>query len=138
VEGLLDILWHPYFTDPEFGSDRAAAASTLISWVSSLAGGAWIATLDEVARWWDGRRGFAICGGGREGGRIGLQFRASEAVGEVGLIPVPRSSDIRIEASSGCDARIEIDEESSRVITGSMGAGSELTLSLVPREKRGV
>ncbi|MFH1278338.1 MAG: polysaccharide deacetylase family protein [Candidatus Eisenbacteria bacterium] len=134
VGGLLDILWHPYFTDTDLGEEREHQLRGLLAWMAGWRGEAWIATLDEVAAWWNARRRAASAGAWRAAGRTFVRHRFEEGVAAATLTPAPTASDIRIESAEGLKAEVFAGPAGPRVSIRDAGTGAEIVLSLRPRK----
>ncbi len=137
VGGLLDILWHPYFTESVEGDGREELTRTLLEWVASQAGHAWVATLEDVALWWEERRALHLAGVDSDGHRTLLRYRCGSAIRSAGLTPVPPQSDMRMEESTGGKkSEIAGSDDNPHMITGDLERGSEMIISLAPRHRQ--
>jgi len=137
VGGLLSILWHPYFVNREFGSEREDAFLSLLDWMEGQKRSAWITTLDEAHRWWEARRLFSIPSVSMDGERTRLFCRFGAPLSSARLTALPTSSDIRIEGTKGLRASLGGTAERRSVDLSEIEGGGEITLSLLPRRRRG-
>lgn len=132
VGGLIDILWHPYFTDPDLGEERQHQFRGLLAWMAGWRGEAWIATLDEVASWWNARHLAAGAGAWRREDRTFVRHRFPEALPAATLTPAPAASEIRIESAEGVTAETVDGPAGRRVAIRSASRGGEIVVSLRP------
>jgi hypothetical protein len=137
VGGLLSILWHPYFVSRELGAEREGAFLSLLDWMEGERRSAWIATLDEAYRWWEARRLFSIPSSSMDGERTRISCRFGAPLPSARLTPLPLSSDIRIEGTNGLRAAPGGTGEQRSVDLSEIEGGGEITLSLLPRRRRG-
>ncbi|NNE08991.1 MAG: hypothetical protein HKN20_10570 [Gemmatimonadetes bacterium] len=126
AEGLVDVLWHPYFVDSDLGPDRERATIAMLDWASSS--GAWVAGLDRIDEWWRARNAFRMIETGVAAGEERIVFRADAPIRELALTLEGADSDIRIAGTDGIEARW-----SGARITVDAEAGGTMTLS---RKKR--
>ena len=132
VGGLVDILWHPYFIDDDLGPEREARFHGLLSWISGWKKEAWVATLDEVARWWTARRQVAVESVLRRDGRTVVRYRFDAPLPSLLLSPVPEASDIRIEGSDRLRAERRGGGGPPRIALRDIAAGARLTIAIKP------
>jgi hypothetical protein len=128
--GLVDILWHPYYIDPDLGPEREPLARALLDWVAEKRSEAWVATLDEIASWWAARRLVSTRATDR-GGRSLVRVRFGRPLASASLAAAPRGADIRIEGSDGARAEVA-DRAAGRVLVTQIAEGAEVLLSLAP------
>lgn len=131
--GLLDILWHPYFVDPELGEEREELFRTLLAWIASRSSTAWVTTLGEAAAWWDRRRAFRIADVAAAGERTTVRYRSGDAVRGVALSAVPAVSDMRIEGGAAGGAAIRREGKSLTAVAGPLGEGDEFAVTVEHR-----
>ncbi|MBM3320985.1 MAG: hypothetical protein FJY73_09950 [Candidatus Eisenbacteria bacterium] len=132
VNGILDILWHPYFIDTDLDPEREALTGELLEWVAARKNEAWVATLDEAAEWWEARR-LAAVSGLRADERTVVRVRFGSPLRAVHLGAVPAGSEIRVESADGAS---DVIARGDRVEVGEAAAGAEIVLSLLPRASR--
>lgn len=135
VGGLVDILWHPYFTDPDHGPEREHLFRGLLAWMEGWKDEAWIATLDEVAEWWSARRLISSAGAWRRDGRTYARYRFGAALPSAAFAPLPPESEIRIEEATGVIAELGVKGTNRIVAARNAAAGAELVVSVLPWTK---
>ncbi len=133
VGGLLDILWHPYYTDPDLGPERQPAIRSLLNWIGEESSRAWVATMDEISDWWNARRFFTVVNVSRGADRTRIRYRSTVRIPQLTLLPEPRSSDIRIESVKGAIAGPAGAGRERGVRLGEIEAGAEIVVSIDPR-----
>ncbi len=136
VGGLVDILWHPYYTDVEHGAERTLLFRELIDWIASRKEEAWVATLDAAADWWLAR-GLVAVEALRAGERNLCRVRFGAPIEGLVLTPSPAGSDIRIEGADGAEAEIA-PFPSPRLLVKKAASGAEVRLSLIPKRTEGL
>ncbi len=126
AQGLVDVLWHPYFVDSDCGPDRERATIAMLDWAA--ASGAWVSGLDRVDEWWRARDAFRMIETGVAAGEERIVFRAGDAIRDLTLTLEGAVSDIRIARADGIKARW-----SGETITVDAEAGGTMTLSRTMR-----
>lgn len=130
--GIMNILWHPYAINTDLSDGGEIAYLHLLDWMIGVRKSAWIATLDEIASWWETRRLVTLVESRRDDERTYLRYRFGAPYRSFTLTPLPEKSDIRIEGMSGGEAVISGGRDAGFVSVTNVAAGAELGLSLLP------
>ncbi len=136
VGGLIDILWHPYFIDPDEGEERLFEYRKLLESITSIPAGPWIATLDDMAAWWEERRAFRCEPALSRGGRTVLRCGGGKLRFPLALTSFPPRSDIRIESFRDCEADPGNGGDDTGVLIRPAADHAEAVISLKPGETK--